>query len=99
MAFVALDFALLLGVWTRPRLAVSGSLLTAMIQLAAMVGDIIAGEPAGLPESVFRTYLLADTAYLSLLGTQGVIMAISGGIWAMPHLHTHRFTHLKMVRK
>jgi hypothetical protein len=84
MAFAALDVALIFGTWRATRFAVFGALLTATVQLAAMLGDIIAGEPAGLPVSVFRNYLLADTAYLGLLITQGFIMAIAIGIWALP---------------
>jgi hypothetical protein len=99
MAFVALDFALVYGVWRRTRLAVFGAVLTATVQLAAMMGDIIAGEPAGVPGSVFRSYLLADTAYLGLLTTQGIIMAIAIGMWAVPHLHPHWLTHLRIIRK
>ena len=99
MAFAALDFALILGIWRATRLVIFGALLTATVQLAAMLGDIIAGEPAGLPASVFRNYLLADTAYLGLLTTQGLIMAIGIGTWALPHLHSHWLTSFKTVKK
>ncbi len=99
MAFVALDFALIVGVWRLTRLALFGALLTATVQLLAMLGDIIAGEPAGLPVVVFRNYLLADTAYVGLLITQGLIMAITIGTWALPHLHGHWLASLKIFRK
>jgi hypothetical protein len=99
MAFVALDVALIFGTWRATRFAVFGALLTATVQFAAMLGDIIAGEPAGLPVSVFRNYLLADTTYLGLLITQGCIMAIAFGTWALPHLHGHWLALLKTFRK
>jgi hypothetical protein len=99
MAFVALDVALIFGTWRAERFAVFGALLTATVQLAAMLGDIIAGEPAGLPVSVFRNYLLADTAYLGLLITQGLIMAIAVGTWALPHMHGHWLASLKTSKK
>jgi hypothetical protein len=99
MAFVALDVALIFGTWRATRFAVFGALLTATVQLAAMLGDIIAGEPAGLPVSVFRNYLLADTAYLGLLITQGLIMAIAIGTWALPHVRGHWLASLKTFRK
>jgi hypothetical protein len=76
-----------------------GALLTATVQLAAMLGDIIAGEPVGLPAAVFRNYLLADTAYLGLLTTQSLIMAIAIGTWALPHLHRYWLASLKIFRK
>src|SRR3989442_1730593 len=44
MAFVALDLALIVGVWRLTRLALFGALLTATVQLMAMLGDIIAGN-------------------------------------------------------
>ena len=99
MAFVALDVALIFGTWIVTRFAVLGALLTATVQLAAMLGDIIAGEPAGLPVSAFRNYLLADMAYLGLLTTQGFIMAIAIGTWALPHMHGHWLASLKTSRK
>ena len=99
IAFVALDVALIFVTWIATRFAAFGALMTATVQLAAKLGDIIAGEPAGLPVLVFRNYLLADTAYLGLLITQGLIMAIVVGAWALPHLHGHRLALLKTFRK
>jgi hypothetical protein len=99
MAFIALDVALIFGTWIVTRFAVFGALLTATVQLAAMLGDIIAGEPAGLPVAVFRNYLLTDTAYLGLLITQGFIMTIAIGTWAMPHMHGHWLPSLKTSKK
>jgi len=98
MAFVALDLALILGVWRVTRLAMIGPLLTATFQFVAMLGDIIGGEPVGLPAAVFRNYLLADTAYVSLLVTQGLIMAIAIGTWALPHMQGHWPRPLRIVR-
>src|SRR5436309_13050270 len=77
MAFVALDFALIVAVWGTTRLSILGALLTATVQLVAMVGVIVAGEPAGLPAAVFRRYLFADTAYLGILIHHCPIMAVA----------------------
>jgi len=90
---------LIVAVWRVTRLSILGALLTATVQLVAMLGDIVAGEPAGLPAAVFRSYLLADTAYLGLLISQCLIMAIAIGSWALPHLHGHWLASLKMLRK
>src|SRR2546428_9600843 len=98
-AFVALDFALIVAVWRVKRLSILGALLTATVQLVAMLGDIIAGEPAGLSAGVFRRYLLSDTAYLGLLFSQCLIMAIAIGSSALPHLHGHWLVSLIMLRK
>ena len=99
IAFVALDAALLLGTWRALRLVVFGAMLTATTQLFAMLGDIIQGQPAGTPAAAFRNYLLADTAYLGLLVTQGLIMAIAIGTWALPHLHGQWLAAWKTVKK
>lgn len=99
IVFVALDAALLFGTWRAVRPAIFGALLTATIQLFAMLADIIEGQPAGTPAAAFRSYLLADTAYLGLLVTQGLIMAIAIGTWALPHLHGHWLATWKTVKK
>src|SRR6266852_8669090 len=89
MAFVGLDLALIVAVWRVTRLAIFGALLTATFQLVAMLGDIIGGQPAGLPAWVFRNYLLADTAYVGLLATHALIMSIAHGTWPLSHLHVN----------
>src|SRR5437016_11290168 len=60
MAFVALDLALILGVWRVTRLAMIGPLLTATFQFVAMLGDIIGGEPL-----VFRLQSSGTTSWLT----------------------------------
>jgi hypothetical protein len=99
IAFVALDAALILGTWRAVRQAFFGALLTATVQLVSMLGDIITGQPAGTPAAAFRSYLLADTAYLGLLVTQGLIMAIAVGTWALPHLHGHWLASWRTVKR
>src|SRR5690349_3355692 len=66
IAFVAIDTALIFGMWRAVRTAVFGALLIATVQLVSMLGDMVTGQPAGTPAAAFRTYLLADTAYLGL---------------------------------
>jgi len=98
IVFVALDAMLILGTWRALRPAVFGALLTATIQLSIMLGDIVQGQPAGTPAAAFRSYLLADTAYLGLLVAQSLIMAIAVGTWALPHLRSHYVSPLKTVK-
>jgi hypothetical protein len=99
MAFVALDAALILGMWRAMHAAIFGALLIATIQLVSMLGDIVTGQPAGTPAAAFRSYLLADASYLGLLVTQGLIMAIVVGTWALPHLHSHWLASWKTVKQ
>ena len=99
IVFMILDAMLILGAWRAMRLAVFGALFTASIQLVAMVGDIIGGQPAGTPGAAFRTYLLTDTAYVGLLIIQGLIMAVAIGTWALPHLHGHWLSSSKTLKR
>ena len=98
MVFVALDIMLILGMWRATRPAIFGALLTATAQLVAMLGDIIGGQPLGTPAAAFRSYLLADTAYLGLLIAQAFIMTIAIGTWALPHLLGQWLAPLKRVK-
>src|SRR5438552_19042910 len=59
MVFVALDLALILGVWRATRQAIFGGLLTATFQLVGMLVDILGGHPGRLPPALVRTYPLA----------------------------------------
>ena len=99
VVFVALDVVLILGMWRATRLAIFGALLTATVQLTAMLGDLIGGQPLGTPAIAFRSYLFADTAYLGLLIAQAFIVAIAMGTWALPHLHGHGLAPLKTVKE
>lgn len=99
MVFVALDIVLILGMWRATRLATFGALLTATVQLTAMLGDLIGGQPLGTPAIAFRSYLLADAAYLGLLIAQALIVSIAMGTWALPHLHGHGLAPLKTVKE
>ncbi len=99
VVFVALDAALIIGAWRWKRFARLGALLTAAAQLVAMLGDVTGGQPAGTPAAAFRSYLLADTAYLGLLITQALIIAIAIGTWARPHLHGQRLASLKVTKR
>jgi hypothetical protein len=98
MIFVVLDVVLIIGTWRGIRLTRYGTLLTAFLQLVAMLGDVVAGQPAGTPAAAFRSYLLADTPYLGLLIIQSLIIVIAIGTWALAHLQAHWLASLKTVK-
>jgi hypothetical protein len=75
IAFVVLDCALAIILWRKTRPAAIGAALFGVIQFAAMAGDIVMGEPSGVPTGLWRSYLLSDTAFTVLLGIQLVIVA------------------------
>ncbi len=96
--FVLADGVLLAAMWKETVFAILGAALASMVQLAAMLSDIALGQPSGVSASVFKSYLLADTAFISLLATQGVILVLATATLAMPLAHSHKLT-LTQVRK
>ncbi len=95
IAFVVVDFALAGAMWIKTRLGILGAMLVAAVQLVAMLSDVFAGQPIGVPSSAFRSYLLTDTAYVSLLATQSVILLLAVGTLAFPLLHGHKMVFLR----
>ncbi len=63
-----------------------------------MLADIAIGQPTSVPSTSFRSYLLADIAYVSLLVTQGVILVLGVGALAMPLVHGHRLAFLGVAK-
>jgi hypothetical protein len=99
IAFVALDTALIFGIWRAVRSAVFGALLASTIQLASMLGDMVTGQPAGTPAEAFRRYLLDDASFIGLLVIQGLIISIAVGTWALPHLRGHWLASWKTIKQ
>ena len=85
--FVLIDTALIMALWRQIRFAALAAMLAAIVQLVAMLGDVVAGQPAGVSTSAFAIYLLTDTAFVGLLTAQGIIIALSAGTVALPLVH------------
>ena len=86
--FVIVDSFLLAAMWKGIVLATIGAALAATAQLAAMLADVAAGQPSGISASIFTTYLLSNTAFISLLTTQGVILVLA--LAALTRLHARQ---------
>jgi len=86
--FVIVDSVLLAAMWKGIVLATIGAALAATAQLAAMLADVAAGQPSGISASIFKTYLLSNTAFISLLTTQGVILVLA--LAALTRLHARQ---------
>lgn len=78
IGFVVLDL-LLAGINYRgaTKLATIGSSLFGGTQFAAMAGDLLMGQPAGVPTGVWESYLLGDASFLALLCIQVFIVVWS----------------------
>ena len=85
--FVLIDTALIMALWRQIRFAALGAMLAAIVQLVAMLGDVVVGQPAGVSTTAFATYLLTDTAFVGLLAAQGIIIALSARTIALPLVH------------
>src|SRR5580692_11872706 len=57
IVFVVLDSILAIALRRTTRLAATGSALFGAVQFVAMFGDIIMGQPAGVPIGLWRSYL------------------------------------------
>ncbi len=87
IGFVSIDLILVLVALLRVDLATVGAALMAMAQFAAMLADVIVGQPEGVPSIAFRNYLLGDTAYLGLLFIQIAILSVAILTLTIPVLH------------
>src|SRR3989454_12063499 len=63
-AFVALDFALIVAVGRGKRLFILGALLIATVPVVAMLGGVVAGEPAGVPAGGVVRYFVVGYSLL-----------------------------------
>ncbi len=89
IAFVAVDITLVAGMCRKTRLATVGAMVIAAVQLGAMLGDLVAGQPTGVPSNAFRSYLLGSTVFMSLLAIQGVILVLAVGTFTIPRVQGH----------
>jgi len=86
--FVIVDSVLLAAMWKGIVLATIGAALAATAQLSAMLADVTTGQSSGISASIFKTYLLSNTAFISLLTTQGVILVLA--LAALTRLHARQ---------
>ena len=86
--FVIVDSFLLAAMWKGIVLATIGAALAATAQLSAMLADVTTGQSSGISASIFKTYLLSNTAFISLLTTQGVILVLA--LAALTRLHVRQ---------
>ena len=79
LGFAILALILALAVLSLPRQYASytkyaflGAAFLATVQLALMIGDTIVGAPMGVAQDAFRTYLLSNISFVTLLGIQAI---------------------------
>jgi hypothetical protein len=79
-AFTIIDLVLIAGLWRMPRIAIIGSILLGLVQLGAMSGDVFFGtltfSSNVTTAAAFSKYLLGDTAFVTLLGVQVILIVV-----------------------
>jgi hypothetical protein len=79
VAFTLVDLGSIVGLWAKPRLAIVVAMLLGLIQLGAMSGDVFFGTMTfssnATTAAAFSKYLLGDTAFVTLLGVQAILIA------------------------
>src|SRR5437763_12955311 len=70
IGFVSIDMILVVVALVRVGLATVSAALMGVAQFAAMLADVVVGQPEGFPSIAFRNYLLGHAAYLGLLFIQ-----------------------------
>src|SRR6266571_1400320 len=89
VGFVLIDLVLVVATLRRIGIAALGATLLASVQFGAMLSDLVAGQPEGVPSIAFRNYLLSDAAYLSLLFIQIAIVIVAIEALATSLFHRH----------
>lgn len=100
VVFAAIDLTLALGVLGAPKLALPSVLLVSIAQIGAMTLDALTYAPIGVQQSAFRSYLLSDVAFVSLIGIEFLmigmsIFAIATTVNVKRHIHVRHATPLR----
>jgi hypothetical protein len=86
-AFTVFDLALVVGQWRMPRTAIIVAVLLGLVQMGAMSGDVFFGtltfSSNGATAAAFSNYLLGDTAFVTLLGIQFVLIVVGIATFVM----------------
>jgi hypothetical protein len=89
IGFVSVDLVLMMTVLKSLRIGIIGAALVAATQFGAMLADLAAGQPDGVPSVSFRAYLTNDTSYLLLLTFQIAILVVAIGTITEPLWQRH----------
>lgn len=97
IGFVAIDLLLSMAVLKTGAIAVLGAALASVTQFGAMLTDLVAGQPQGVPSIAFRAYLAGDTSYMILLIIQVALLGLAIGTITLPlwnkRVHFARILH------
>ncbi len=97
LVFVVVDALLTIAVLNNISTATLGAVIASVIQFGAMILDLLAGQPQGVPQAAFRAYLTSDPSYLILLVIQIAIATVAIGRlttpWLRRHTHWMEFRH------
>ena len=87
IVFILIDLVLVGATLKRTGPATLGAAFLAVLQLGAMLADLVGGAPMSTPSMAFRSYLLTDSSYLGLILIQVAIAVVAIGGHAVQHVH------------
>ena len=79
MAFIAIDIALAILLWSKIWLGSVLSIGLATVQAMAMLADVLTYSTPYVTQQAFRSYLLSNPAFVILLIIQPVILGMAFG--------------------
>ena len=89
VGFVIVNLVLAFAVARGMSWGTLGVSAAAMIQVAAMLGDLENGQPIGVSSTSFRGYLLGDVSFLALFAIQSALLFTSLETGLVHLLHQH----------
>jgi hypothetical protein len=96
IGFAAIDLLLAMAMLKMGRIAILGTALASVTQFGAMLTDLVAGQPQGVPSIAFRAYLTGDTPFIVLLVVQVAILSVVIGTITVSRWHSR--THWTELR-
>lgn len=89
IGFVMVDVLLTIAVLEILSLGTLAAAVVSLVQVSAMLGDLLVGQPEGIPSTAFRAYLINDPSYIGLLFVKAIIVAVAIASMTKPFLQRH----------
>ena len=89
MVFVIVDISLTIAVLEMLSLGTLAAAVASLVQVSLMLGDMVVGQPEGIPSAAFRAYLINDPSYIGLLFVKTIIAAVAIASMTKPFLQRH----------
>lgn len=89
IGFVIVDILLTIAVLEILSVGTLAAAVASLVQVSLMLGDMVVGQPEGIPSAAFRAYLINDPSYIGLLFVKTIIVAVAIASMTKPFLQRH----------